>query len=388
MKDSNVYKRIAIDLVLTIIVLCIILFVAPKLIAFFLPFVIGYIISLIANPLVKLLEKRLKIVRKHGSAIVIIVVLVIIIGLLYLILSLLVKETISFVGDLPNLYDSLNVQIKEAQNNLQGIYKAFPKGLKDFFDNFGDNIGNYTSTFIEKMELPSISDASLFVKNAAEFFFMFLITIMSAYFFVAERERLTIQIKRVLPDFWQEKMKMVTDNFKLAFGGYFKAQFKIMIVIMLILFVGFEILGIGYAILIALGTAFLDFLPLFGTGAVIWPWALVELVTGNYIRAIGLMIIYLICQVMRNILQPKLVGDSIGISPLETLIFMYIGYKVKGLLGIIIGIPIGMVFVNLYNAGAFNSIVEDIAYIAKDISNIRKKEDKKEKRIDKENNRN
>ncbi|WP_310603963.1 sporulation integral membrane protein YtvI [Anaerosporobacter sp.] len=372
MKNTTVYKRIAIDLMLTIVCGLLLIFVAPKLIAFFWPFVIGYIIALIANPVVKFLEKRLKIVRKHGSAIVIVVVLVLIVGAMYFIIGAIVRECISFITDLPTLYDTFNLQVKEIQDNLQVVYKALPEGMQIFIDNLGDNIGSYVNTFVQKIELPSISDASVFVKNAADFLFMMLITIMSAYFFVAEREKMSVQMKKILPESWSDKVRMITDNFKLAFGGYFKAQFKIMIIITIILFVGFEILGVGYSILLALGIAFLDFLPFFGTGAVLWPWAVAELVTGNYIRAIGLMIIYLICQVVRQILQPKLVGDSIGISPMETLIFMYVGYKVKGFLGIIIGIPIGMILVNFYKSGAFDGIIEDVQYITNDIINLRK----------------
>lgn len=380
MKNPNIYKKIAIDLILTIVIVLLLIFVAPKLIAFFLPFVIGYVIALIANPLVKFLEKRLKIVRKHGSAIVIIVVLALIIGALYLIISVLVRESISFITDLPNLYENLNLQIKEVQNNLQGVYKAFPLGIQKFIDNLGDNIGSYVNVFVQKMELPTISDAGLLVKNAAEFLFMMIITIMSAYFFVAERERMSLQLKKILPETWGDKVKMISDNFKLAFGGYLKAQFKIMLVITIILFAGFEVINVGYAILLALGIAFLDFLPFFGTGAVLWPWAVVELVSGNYFRTVVLLIIYLICQIVRQILQPKLVGDSIGISPLETLIFMYVGYKVKGLLGIIIGIPIGMILINFYKSGAFDGIIEDIRYITNDIINIRRHKDYNDKK--------
>lgn len=380
MKNPNIYKKIAIDLVLTIVIVLLLIFVAPKLIAFFLPFVIGYVIALIANPLVKFLEKRLKIVRKHGSAIVIIVVLALIIGALYLIISVLVRESISFITDLPNLYENLNLQIKEVQNNLQGVYKAFPLGIQRFIDNLGDNIGSYVNVFVQKMELPTISDAGLLVKNAAEFLFMMIITIMSAYFFIAERERMSLQLKKILPESWGDKVKMISDNFKLAFGGYLKAQFKIMLIITIILFVGFEVINVGYAILLAIGIAFLDFLPFFGTGAVLWPWAVVELVSGNYFRMVVLLIIYLICQIVRQILQPKLVGDSIGISPLETLIFMYVGYKVKGLLGIIIGIPIGMILVNFYKSGAFDGIIEDIRYITNDIVNIRRHKDYNDKK--------
>jgi sporulation integral membrane protein YtvI len=379
MKKQSVYIKILLDLLLAALVLVLLIFVMPKVIGFFLPFVFGYFIALIANPLVRLLEKRLKIVRRHGSAIVIIFVLAIIVLLFYLIIATLVRETVSFISDLPNLYNMMESQIREARDNMEGIYKAVPAGFKHFVDNFSENVGTYVGDYVQKMDLPTIGDAGLFVKSTAEAFFMFIITILSAYFFIADKEKFASMTKKIFPSSWIERYKLVLDNFKVAVGGYFKAQLKIMVVITAILFIGFVLLRTDYAILLALVIAFLDFLPFFGTGIVLCPWAVVEMISGNYVNAISLVVIYLVCQVVRQILQPKLVGDSIGISPMATLVFMYIGYKVKGLLGLILGIPIGMVLMNFYHSGMFDNLIEDGKIVANDINalrNIRKNDDK------------
>ena len=145
-----------------------------------------------------------------------------------------------------------------------------------------------------------------------------------------------------------------------------------MLVLIVIMFIGFEILNIGYSFLIGLGIAFLDVLPVFGTGAVLWPWALLDMISGNYFRAVGLVIIYLVCQVVKQILQPKMVGDSIGVSPLATLIFMYIGYRFQGVIGMILGIPVGMVIVNLYRIGMFDRIIKGFEIIIHDFNEFRK----------------
>ncbi|MDF2845813.1 MAG: hypothetical protein K0R00_4239, partial [Herbinix sp.] len=116
----------------------------------------------------------------------------------------------------------------------------------------------------------------------------------------------------------------------------------------------------------------LDLLPVFGTGAILWPWAIMDMLSGNYFRAIGLVVIYLICQIVKQVLQPKMVGDSIGLHPLATLIFMYIGYRFYGILGIIIGIPVGMVLVNLYRIGVFERIIRGFKIIAQDLNDFRK----------------
>ena len=111
------------------------------------------------------------------------------------------------------------------------------------------------------------------------------------------------------------------DNLKYAVGGYFKAQFKIMAVVFVILLCGFGIMGMHFSILLALGIAFLDFLPFFGTGTALIPWALYELLTGDYRRVVGLLILYAVTQIVRQLIQPKLVGDSIGLNPLLPLYF-------------------------------------------------------------------
>jgi predicted PurR-regulated permease PerM len=166
--------------------------------------------------------------------------------------------------------------------------------------------------------------------------------------------------------------RLIYNNFIAAFGGYFKAQFKIMLVLSVIMFVGFEILKVNYSFLFAIGIALLDVLPVFGTGAVLGPWAVIDVLSGNYIRAIGLVIIYLVCQVVKQILQPKMVGDSIGLNPLATLIFMFIGYKFYGVFGMIIGIPVGMVLVNMFKIGMFDRLIKGFKIIAHDLNEFRK----------------
>ena len=165
---------------------------------------------------------------------------------------------------------------------------------------------------------------------------------------------------------------MIRDNFGKAFGGYFKAQFKIMIVITLILFIGLEILRVDYSFVIALIIAFLDLLPVLGTGTVLGPWTVIEIFNGNYLFAVGLVALYIICQVVKQVLQPKMVGDSIGMNPLLTLFFMFVGYKFGGMAGLIIGIPVGMVLVNFYQAGVFDDVIADFKTVAADINNLRK----------------
>lgn len=372
MKNAVIYIKIVVNLIIFVLGLLFVLFVVPKILGFFMPFVIGWIISMIANPLVKFLEKRVKIVRKHSSAIIIIAVIAAVVGVLYALISLIVKETAQFINDMPGIYRSIEEQLNEVSDKLQGVYAVLPAGMKNMVDQMNINITDYGTKLMSGNNFPTISEAGTYARNIIEILLMTIITILSAYFFIAERDNLSQSVRKIMPKTVIRSYNLIIDNFKTAVGGYFKAQFKIMLVIIIILFVGFELLKVDYSFLLAIAIAFLDFLPFFGTGAVIWPWALIELLLGNYLKGVLLIAIYLVCQIVKQVLQPKMVGDSIGINPFATLVFMYIGYKFMNVLGMIIGIPIGMVLVKFYQIGMFDRVIRGFKIIIHDINRFRK----------------
>ena len=155
-------------------------------------------------------------------------------------------------------------------------------------------------------------------------------------------------------------------------GGYFLAQFKIMFMVALILLAGLVVLGIRYAFLLAILIAMLDFLPLFGTGTVLLPWAVVKLLSGEYMLAAGLALLYVISQVARQMVQPKIVGDSMGLPPLLTLVLLYIGFKVRGISGMILAVPLGILGMKLYEYGMFDSLIENMRILAEEIERFRR----------------
>ena len=197
---------------------------------------------------------------------------------------------------------------------------------------------------------------------------------MSAYFFIVDRDKILAMIKAHTPAWAQRYTRYLRGELLRLIGGYFMAQFKIMVVVWLILTVGFLVLGVGYAPLWAFLIAFLDFLPVFGTGTALIPWGLIKLLGGEYAFAAGLLLIYVLTQVTRQLVQPKLVGDSMGLNPLLTLLLLYLGFKVKGIAGMILAVPIGLFFVSLYEYGAFQGIKDSLDVLIKDINAFRRKE--------------
>ena len=167
---------------------------------------------------------------------------------------------------------------------------------------------------------------------------------------------------------------MVMSNLKYAVGGYFKAQLKIMVVVFFILLAGFALLDVHFSFLLALLIAFLDFLPFFGTGTALIPWAAYHLFSGNYRMVVALLVLYAVTQLVHQLTQPKLVGDSIGMKPLVTLVLLYVGYRMGSVLGMILAVPAGMIVINLYKAGAFDYILDDVKILAEGVQNLREKQ--------------
>ena len=169
--------------------------------------------------------------------------------------------------------------------------------------------------------------------------------------------------------------KFLKSDVKKLIGGYFLAQFRIMFVVALILAAGLFILQVKYSFLWAVLIAILDFLPVFGTGTVLIPWAVIKVFSGEYAFAAGLALIYILTQVVRQIIQPKIVGDTVGLPPLTTLFFLYLGYKWAGLGGMILAVPIGMLVLNLYEFGAFDSLIDNLKILVHDVNEFRKKKE-------------
>lgn len=371
MENTRPYWKVIVSLVFSLLATILFVVVGWKLLRLFMPFVIGWIIAYIANPLVCWLEKRLKIVKKLGSAITIVLVLGAVVGLLYLVIAGVVKEVASLVENLPEMYQEMQLGFEEIGVRLQGIYQLLPTGVKDGWNSVVSNLGNLAGEWIGRLSEPTVEVAGNVAKSIPSILIASIVTIVSAYLFVSEREEVIAWAKKVAPKPVQSRMEMVMSNLKYAVGGYFKAQFQIMIVLAVIMFIGFLIMGVDYAIVLAILFAFLDFLPFLGTAITLVPWAVYKLLVGDYKMAIALLVLYGVTQLVRQLIQPKLVGDEIGLKPLPTLIFLYLGYKMGSVLGMIFAVPVGMILINMYQAGAFNYILDDVKILIHGILKLR-----------------
>ena len=370
--DTRPYWKVLVSLVFSLTATVLFVYVGIKAIFYFMPFVIGWLLSVIASPLVTFLEKRLKIMKRLGSAITIILVLALCIGLIYLVISQIWEEISILIRNFPSMYHDLERGLSQIGTQGNTLFDRFPEQLQNSWSSLMNNLDDMISSFIGRIGEPTIEVAGNVAKRIPSVLIGTIVAFVSAYFFIADKESLGEWVKKVVPQPITSRMILVGENLKYAMGGYFKAQFKIMGVVFAILLVGFTLMQIRFSILLALAIAFLDFLPFFGTGTALIPWAVYKFLVGNYKMVVALVILYGVTQLVRQLIQPKLVGDSMGLNPLYTLFLLYLGYRVGSVLGMIFAVPVGLILLNLYQAGAFDYILDDVKILIEGILSLRK----------------
>lgn len=380
MEKKAVYFKIIINILLYIAGVTLLIVLLPKVLGFFWPFVAAWILASIANPLVRFMDDKIRIRRKHGTVIIIILVLAAVVGLIYGIIAFLAAQVLSLIDHWPEMYNQIEITISSLSDKLSGFYDSMPAVIQGVLTSLGESLENFASDLFKGAGSggSAISAAGTATRSVFDILLNTIIMFVSAYFFIADRDKFGNGIRRMVPESIMKKIDMVISYFKRAVGGYFKAQFKIMLILIVVMGIWFGFMKVPYYALLALLVGFLDFLPVFGTGAVLWPWAVYCLITGEYLRAALLAALYVVCQLLHQLLQPKMVADSIGISPVMSLFLLFIGYQYKGVIGMIVALPVGLVVINFYRAGTFDSILAQVRYLCRGIGNFLYFEEEKE----------
>ena len=377
MKGSVKYLKIFCNLMLTVVVILVIIFVVPRVIVYFMPFVVGFLFSLLVNPIVRFLDRRIRINRKFGSVLMIALAIGIVALLAYGLALALRTGLRDFMDYLPTMSGNAEQEVKNAIEQLQNLINDLPLISGVDLSNLTNDILAFMGGLLTRTENgDTVSMIGDVAKSIPNMIISIIVGFLATYFFIADREKLAEKLDKIMPVSFKEKTLRLYRQTLGAVGGYFKAQFKIMIVIYVVLVIGLIIFQVKYAWLIGFGIALLDVLPVFGTGTVLLPWAVIKLFSGSYQIAVGMIALYALTFLIHQLLQPKMVGDSLGMDPFAALFFMYVGYRVSSVFGMIVAIPIGMLLINLTKAGAFDTQIWCIKELVNDFNRFRNIQDK------------
>ncbi len=304
------------------------------------PFLIAWAISMPIYPLACTFSKRTGLPRKLCSFILFLIFLSLILLLLFLIFSKLFSELTRlwniFINDgdkiviyFGDLFDSaLDLPfLRKLEGSgfregvIEGINQFVIKMRDALIGKFGEAIPNF---------------ALIIAKKLPHAIFVTLVSVIACFYFAMDIDLVHNFIKSYLPEKAQVKISVFKARMLSALKNYFRAYIIIFAITFSELLVGFLILKVNYALLLALLVALVDILPIFGTGTVLVPWAGIALIGKNYYLGFGLLILYATITVVRQALEPKIVGKSMGLHPLITLIGMYLGFRIFGVWGLIL----------------------------------------------------
>lgn len=354
MKRWEIYLDIIMELLVILAGALLLVYVLPNALVFLWPFVAGWIISMMAHPVIEYLEKKVKVPKKFGSAILIGVVITAILAILYFAVRGIALQVIGFVQDVPDIRHEVIRQGVIFQHKMERFLTILPPSFEKQFAQWSGSIGELLKKAASSAGNYGVAHAGGVAKGVTSGLLGIVVMLFSAYMFSLEREKIIHWYQKHIPGFVKHKINVFMKNSVGVLVSYCLAQLKIMIVIIAILWVGFFIAGIGHSFIYAILVGIVDVFPILGTGTVIIPWALFKLITGDIKTAIILLVVYAICLILKQVLQPKMMGDSMGISALTTIFLIYVGLKFGGLGGMLLALILGMFVINLYRLGVFD----------------------------------
>lgn len=360
MKRWQIGLNIIGEILIFLICAVLLILLVPRLLGFFWPFVASWILAMLASPLCNFLEKHIKLKKQWASAFIIIFVLLIIAGLGYLLITKLGREMISFLSDAPVYYGYFRNTIEMISSRLNDMIAPISGDIGNQIETAFNDLLLQAGTAVNNFAPKGVEVLGSAAANITNGLVGTLVMILAAYFFIADREKITGQLLRLIPADMEEHVRKIKDRLFSALGGFLLAQFKIMFVIFLILLAGLLILQNPYALFLALLIAFLDLLPILGTGTVLIPWAVIVFFGGHFRQGLILLIIYVVCLLTRQLLQPKIIGDSIGMGTMTTLFLIYTGFKLRGVAGMILALLVGTIVITLYRLGLFDRKIRRI----------------------------
>ena len=304
---------------------------------FIMPFWIALFLAAIMQPLTRFLGRKIHIKKKHLATLVWFFFYLIIGSMvvwIFMEVSYLLDEVFL---NLPSYYDST---IKSALHSLgdflKNMFSVIPAQFRPNLDMMQTAITSATQQFVSNISQKGMVLAGSFFSGIPSGFLSSLITILLSFFISTQYDEVISFIKCQLPEKARGSVSEIKQLITSSLYKYLKSTVILMFITMAELMIGFLVIGISNPIGLAVGIALFDALPVFGTGTIMIPWAVMELINGNYTLAAEVFVVYCIIDIMRNILEPKIIGTQFEMNPIVALITVYLGYQLFGIIGMVV----------------------------------------------------
>jgi sporulation integral membrane protein YtvI len=363
---SGISTRVLIVIASAIATFLILYFSIPLLY----PFLIGWLIAMMIEPLICWLERKWKVPRVVGSFLIIFLLLALLLTVIIFIIAGIVIELTNFAQQLPAFFDDLGKMISQTFVKQNTILSQVIDTIQSYLQKNPTQQASVEASIQENIAALAkqgtmlitdiISGIGTFLGNLPYLITVLVFITLATFFISLKWPQIKERLERWIPESIQQTGGAVSKDLKKALFGFIRAQLILITISGIIMYIGLLILQIPYAVSIAIFIAIVDLLPYLGVGAVLVPWVIYLFFVGNFQLAVGLSIVYLIILITRQAMEPKLVASNVGLDPLVTLIALFIGLHLLGFIGFIVGPTVAVVFIALHRANVFRDILRYI----------------------------
>lgn len=326
------------------------------------PFIFALLVAAVLQKPIRKIEDKTNLPHAFVSLGMALIAVLLILGPIATAFGFLINETVQFVKYIAESMNDFGAFVETVQSRLLELLRFLPEKMYNVVSqNLTEFAENLTNDFqLSKLGISmenitgSIGSIISVAKNIPSVALAVIIGIISTFLLTKDYRVMTSFIIRQLPENKKHLLSDVKNTFFNTVGKMIRAYAIIMTITFAELFIGLlilKLLGIfksDYILVIALGIAIFDIVPLLGAGGILFPWAAYALLTGNYPLAIGLVLMYIVIYILRQYIEPKIVGNQLGIHPLVTLAGLYIGLKLFGFMGMFI-VPICLMTLKALN---------------------------------------
>lgn len=312
------------------------------------PFLLAIVTAIFLEPLTTVLMNKARMNRLAASTISSTIFTVGLLGMMALIGIKLVNEFADFLEKTPDILKDAQAYLNDRLEDLQN-YTNGGTGGADQLENWLNNL----TTMLGSLAQNVAGILGNFASGIPDFFIFFIVYLVAVYLFALSLPMMKASFLSLFDDKSKVQVEEVLGSLRKSVFGFLRAQLLLSVVTYILSFIGLLIIGTSYPLAIALLIVVVDVLPVLGTGSVLVPWAIYQLVTGDIFTGIGLIILFLVITVVRRIIEPKILGDAVGIGSLSALISLYVGYELVGIVGVFLGPIIVIVISAMRKAGLF-----------------------------------
>ena len=356
--------RIGLRICLIISAVLVLTLLAPPVLRLFLPFVLAFFAAALLAPLVRKVTKKGGRIWNFWSMLFVILLILaatgIIIGLCYY----LFRQIADLIGSWDSILDNFSHMTLAVS---EFVKKYIPIPFPELEALANESIDSLVTWVTEKMStwVPNMVDGvGNLASGVANFAIALLFFVVGTYFITSDYPRLRQKLTGCIPQVIQPHVRHIREAMGSATFGYLKAQLILSGCVSLIIFLALTFWGQKYSLLIALVAGIIDLIPFFGSGVVLIPWAVIELILGQYSTCVFLLVLAFVLFLFRKLAEPKVVGNHTGLSPLLSLISIYVGMRLGGVLGMILAPILCMIVISLYRVGFFDPTVQDFKMLS------------------------